>query len=167
MSTCALELSPPGAQLCAALLNQGLRVRVRVNGSSMRPGLVDGDVVHLAPTRSELIKPGDILFIQDPLRGYYLHRLLLRPRVNGRILLQTRGDSHWRLDEPVGSQQVLARVTSIEQRPTGPPRHWLWRAGSHHLLARLELMQSACYYLLNRLNTQLQNIDNALRRYRN
>ncbi len=142
-----LRLTAPGAQLCAGLLKQGLRVRVRVSGASMAPVLIAGDVVHLTPADPGRMRCGDILFIQDPRRGFYLHRLLRRPQIRGRSMLQTRGDSHWRLDDPVSSRQVLARVTNIEHRP-GKPRLWRYWARAGRLLARIELLQSACCYLL-------------------
>ncbi len=151
MSHPILSLTAPGAQLCASLLNQGLRVRVRVSGASMAPLLVAGDVVHLAPTGPGRISRGDILFIQDPQRGYYLHRLLRRPRIGGQAMLQTRGDSHWRLDDPVSSRQVLARVTNIEHQPGKPPL-WRWLARTGRLLTLFELPQSACHYLRKRIS---------------
>ena len=149
-----LSLTAPGAQLCACLLKQGLRVRVRVSGTSMAPLLSTGDVVHLAPAGPGDLSRGDILFIQDSRRGFYLHRLLRRPRIGGQTMLQTRGDSHWRLDDPVSSDQVLARVTDIEHRP-GKPRHWRWWAETGRALAWLGLLQSAGYYLLKRLRRRV------------
>jgi len=151
MSPSVLSLTAPGAQLCACLLNQGLRVRVRVSGASMAPFLITGDVVHLTAADPGGMRRGDILFIQDPRRGYYLHRLLRRPQIRGQSMLQTRGDGHWHLDDPVSSRQVLARVTGIEHVP-GKSRRWRWWARVGHLLALIELLQSAGYYLLKRLN---------------
>ena len=149
MSDSPLSLSAPGSQLCAGLLGLGLCVRVRVSGASMAPVLVNGDVVHLRPVDGSCLRTGDILFIQDPRRGYYLHRLLRRPRIQGQAQIQTRGHGQWRLDEPVSPAQVLARVTDIEHQ-TAKRCYWRWLAGAGQLLARLQLLQSACYYLKQR-----------------
>jgi len=145
MSSATLSLTAPGAQLCAGLLRRGLRVRVRVSGASMAPILATGDTVLLTPAGHGRLRGGDILFIQDPRRGFYLHRLLRRPRHNGRPMFQTRGDAHRRLDNPVHPHQVLARVTAIEHRP-GKLLRWRLLAKAGRLLAWIALAQSAWHY---------------------
>jgi len=145
MKADALSLSAPGSQLCAGLLQQGLRVRVRVSGASMAPVLEQGDVVQLQPAACVRLRLGDIVFIQDPRRGFYLHRLLRRPCRSGQSWFQTRGDAQRRLDDPVARRQVLARVAAIEHRP-GKPHRWRLLARAGPALALFALAQSAWYY---------------------
>jgi hypothetical protein len=158
MSNSPLTLTAPGSQLCASLLKQGLRVRVRVSGTSMAPLLTQDDVVSLAPVKSEQLRIGDIVFIQDPLRGFYLHRLIRSFTGNTERLFQTRGHGHWRLDDPVSADQILARVTNIEHHQA-KPLYWFWLARANPLWARVQFCQSACYYLKLSLTQKLQRLQ--------
>ncbi len=141
-----LTLTAPGSQLCASLLKQGLNVRVRVSGTSMAPILTSDDVVSLAPVTPEQLRIGDIVFIQDSLRGFYLHRLIRCFTCDSESLFQTRGHGQWRLDNPVTADQILARVINIEHHQA-KPFYWSWLARAHPLWARVQYCQSACYYL--------------------
>lgn len=158
MSNSPLELTAPGSQLCASLLEHGLRVRVQVSGTSMAPLLAQGDVVTLTPVDSEQLRIGDIVFIQDPLRGYYLHRLIRRCTGNSESLYQTRGHGDWRLDNPVSADQILARVSKTEHHQT-KPLLWSWLARGNPLWARLHFCQSACYYLKASFCQKLQRLQ--------
>ncbi len=147
-------MTSKGAQLSAALLEMGLRVRVRVSGTSMAPALLAGDVVELQPVKTQHLACGDILYIQDLRCGYYLHRLLRRPSHNGQLFFQTRGDHHWRLDCPVTPGQVLGRVGKVEYHS----RRWrryvagLGRFGSRSL-AGIYFFHSGWRYLLHSLSS--------------
>ena len=146
MSTSPLTLTSCGSQLCASLLKQGVRVRVQVSGTSMAPLLTEGDVVYLAPVEPEQLHLGDIVFINDPLRGFYLHRLIRCINRHGENWFQTRGHGQWRLDDPVHADQILARVTTIEHHQA-KPFYWSWIAGANPFWARIQFCQSAFYYL--------------------
>jgi len=149
MNSRMLTMTSKGAQLSAALLGMGLRVRVRVSGTSMAPALVAGDVVELHPVKTQQLACGDILYIQDLYYGYYLHRLLRRTSRNGQALLQTRGDHQWRLDCPVAPGQVLGRVGKVEYNSGRWRRYFAWLG--HHgakALAGIYYVYSGWRYLL-------------------
>ncbi len=46
------------AQLCLALLREGHSVRFRVQGESMRPNILDGDAVLVAPAADRELSSG-------------------------------------------------------------------------------------------------------------
>src|SRR5208283_4604604 len=62
------------AQLCLALLREGHSVQFRVQGESMRPNILDGDAVVVAPTADREFRPGDIALVQNQ-DGLRVHRV--------------------------------------------------------------------------------------------
>src|SRR5208283_4546310 len=62
------------AQLCLALLREGHSVQFRVQGESMRPNILDGDAVLVAPAADRGLLPGDIALVQNQ-DGLRVHRV--------------------------------------------------------------------------------------------
>ncbi len=96
------------AELSAALLQRGQNVQFRVNGESMRPNLLDGDDVVVAPAAPSDLRPGDLALIQNA-DGILLHRVRGVDPSSG--VLCTASDTGLTLDLPVSRTfgKVLAR----------------------------------------------------------
>ncbi len=98
------------AAVCEAALRAGARVRFQAGGYSMRPNVLDGDVVEIAPAESATLKRGDIALTRCGDR-ILLHRAIGREKETG--VLVTRGDSMSADDAPADA--VLGKVISIER----------------------------------------------------
>ena len=96
-----------------------MRSRVRVSGESMEPVLSDGDEILVQPMRSlspQALKPGDIVWLQHPLRSdTTLVKRLLKVEPNGFLYVQgdqARASSDSRVFGAVPPSKLLGRVVA-------------------------------------------------------
>jgi ribosomal protein S18 acetylase RimI-like enzyme len=93
-----------------AALDRGQRVRLTATGSSMRPFLIDSDVVELEPAPA--LHLGDIVLVQTNPPGtaerYVLHRLV---RLEHGGTVRIRGDAQSTSEGPFTADALLGRVT--------------------------------------------------------
>ncbi len=109
-----IRIREPGAlELVQTLLRQGLTVRIRVFGISMRPLLQGGELVEVVPLGQAIPCLGDILFVRSRQDSPIIHRLIWRRRRNGRTQLLTKGDACPGFDGFIPAEQVLGRVERI------------------------------------------------------
>jgi hypothetical protein len=94
------------------LLEDGFNIRISTLGSSMFPLIMRGDKITISPETSFGI--GNLIVFR---RGEQMvcHRLVKVFEKKGIKYYQSRGDSFFRLDEPITSDQILGRVTKIER----------------------------------------------------
>src|SRR5271157_895690 len=78
------------AQLCLALLREGHSVRFRVQGESMRPNILEGDAVLVAPVSESALRQGDIALVQNQ-DGLRVHRVASCDASSGAVV--TRSDT--------------------------------------------------------------------------
>jgi uncharacterized repeat protein (TIGR01451 family) len=97
--------------LCEELLRQGLGVRFRAHGASMRPNIVENDAVTVAPVSTASIHRGDVVLTQSEL-GMKLHRVVRKNSWSDAVI--TRGDSGQENDAPVDAP--LGRVIALERQ---------------------------------------------------
>jgi hypothetical protein len=98
------------------------RLRLTVTGDCMRPALLAGDTVVLAPVRSAPPRFGDVVLLRHP-AGLRLHRLIWRPPG---LRWRTKGDRAVFCDPALGRADLLATVVASEP-PRGTVRS-AWRA---------------------------------------
>ncbi len=102
-------------ELCAALLCRGNAVQFRVNGQSMRPNVLDGDEVVVAPVPMAELRRGDVVLAANE-DGLRVHRLdSLDP---SRGVATLRSDTALEFDSPahrVFGKVVIRRYGSHEQ----------------------------------------------------
>jgi polysaccharide export outer membrane protein len=103
----ALETEP----VLEALLQGGLDVSLPVRGDSMRPTLVPGDRIVVAPCLG-LPRPGEILVRRDA-AGIVAHRLVTVVLEDGRRLYRTQGDNEPGLDAGCRREELLGRVVAV------------------------------------------------------
>lgn len=113
-ATPVIGIREPGAlDLVHTLLRQGLTVRIRVSGSSMRPLLQGGELVEVVPLEQASPRLGDILFIRSRQNTPLIHRLIWRRSRNGVPQLLTKGDACAGFDGFIPAGQVLGRIERI------------------------------------------------------
>ena len=109
-----IGIREPGAlDLVQTLLRQGLTVRIRVSGGSMRPLLQGGELVEVVPLGQAIPCFGDILFVRSRQDSPIIHRLIWRRSRNGVPQLLTKGDACSGFDGFIPASQVLGRVERI------------------------------------------------------
>ncbi len=99
--------------LVRTLLQEGISVRIRVSGESMRPLLRSGDVVEISSMQGRCPKLGDVVFFCTCQDAPLIHRLLRRRYYGNILYLQTKGDACCSFDSFVPVDQILGRVQRI------------------------------------------------------
>jgi hypothetical protein len=96
------------------LLRAGYSVRFRPSGHSMRPTILDGEVVTVAPISAHAIRRSDILLYQ--IKGRVIaHRVTgIKKRQDAGYSFILRGDA-LACAERVEEEQVLGRVVAVER----------------------------------------------------
>jgi hypothetical protein len=107
--------------LSEQLLAAGFRVRFRAAGASMRPTILDGDILTVDRVDSEMIVPGDIVLYRRFDRPI-AHRVAEIRTRGGASVVIARGDGQGSCDAPVDGRQILGRVVSIERAPARAAR---------------------------------------------
>jgi uncharacterized repeat protein (TIGR01451 family) len=102
--------------LSEAVLREGHAVQFEVQGESMRPNLLDGDVVMVSPASLSELNPGDVAFTENPDR-LLVHRVTGIDVSSGAVA--TRGDAGLESDTP--STKVYGRVSTRQRREAREP----------------------------------------------
>ncbi len=109
-----IGIREPGAlELVQTLLQQGVTVRIRVSGDSMRPLLHGDELVEVVSLDGNLPRLGDILFIRSRQNDPVIHRLIWRRCKNKAQQVLTKGDACFGFDGFIPVEQVLGRVERI------------------------------------------------------
>jgi hypothetical protein len=121
-----------------SLLADGLHVRFRAAGRSMRPTVRDGECLVVAPVVPREVVRGDVVLCQT-WRGPVAHRVVAVERdASGVSRLVLRGDASLEPDRPLPATSLRARVIGVERaghvrslaRPGELSR--AWRAAIRH-----------------------------------
>ena len=121
-------------ELCAALLRRGHRVQFRVQGASMQPNLLDGDVVLVAPVSPADLRPGDVAFVETS-HGLRVHRVNALSGTE----ITTRGDAG--LENDPAALHLYGKILSRSR-------------GSHE--QSLSLLQTRLIHPLRSVSRRLQ-----------
>ena len=94
------------------LLANGYNVRIKASGFSMFPLIWTGDKVTISPQKD--VNIGDVIVFSRDGRmvGHKVVRIFEK---SGNQYYQTRGDSFFRLDEPITAGRILGKVINIER----------------------------------------------------
>src|SRR5262245_19235732 len=85
--------TPDFLEQARQLLSKSIPIELRMSGSSMSPGIEDGDVVTVEPVASEPIRQGDIVLYQSRFDTAVIHRVVRVDRSSPERSILTRGDS--------------------------------------------------------------------------
>ncbi|HYA62497.1 MAG TPA: S24 family peptidase, partial [Candidatus Sulfotelmatobacter sp.] len=114
------------ADLCSAILERGNAVRFRVQGESMRPNLLDGDLITVVPVAPRELRPGDVALVQNA-DGLLVHRVNSCDSASGTVV--TQSDTGLEPDSP--SSRLLGKVTH-NRRGSKEQRFNAWQARCVH-----------------------------------
>ena len=136
--TQANKPDPPTAELVATLLGDGLDVRLRLSGWSMKPLLQPGTLVRFSARATPVV--GDIVLLRYPNDKLVAHRVVALDA----SWVQTKGDSCALPDGPVPSSHVLGCAVSLQALISVPLRNfWMRRTGL--LMSRLYPSLVRCF----------------------
>jgi hypothetical protein len=95
--------------LTSDLIAGGYGLRFQAKGRSMMPTIQDGEIVHVKPTASDMLRIGDIVLMR---RGdeFKAHRII---RKRGPLFI-TRGDAGMETDGEIRGDQILGMVIAKE-----------------------------------------------------
>lgn len=102
------------------LLEQGLSIRIRVSGISMRPFLMGNEVVTMGKVPVGSLNRGDIVFFLNDTGKPVLHRIIRLKKNMASVTVRTKGDGLIGFDPPIDAARILARVHSIEREGNIP-----------------------------------------------
>jgi signal peptidase I len=105
------------------LLANGYNVRIKTSGFSMFPMIWTGDKVTISPQKED-VNIGDVIVFSRDGR-MVSHKVVRIFEKSGIQHYQTRGDSIFRLDEPITAKQILGKVIRVERRNIPPARRIL------------------------------------------
>ena len=101
-------------QLATDLLQNGHKMRFRARGVSMRPFILDGDILTAKPLSDHIIQRGDILLYHaDPSR-LMAHRVVGIKNTSSGYRYSLKGDSLFEPDSIIQRHQALGIVIAIE-----------------------------------------------------
>jgi len=107
--------TPDFLEQARQLLSRSLPVELRMSGSSMSPGIEDGDIITVEPITAEPIKAGDIVLYHSRFDTAVIHRVVRLERSSSERCIVTRGDAASHNDGPVPLHRVLGRVSRVER----------------------------------------------------
>lgn len=114
------RLSVPPAELVATLLRDGVDVRLRLVGWSMKPLFPSGVVVQFSSTPSPTV--GDVVLIRHPNDALVAHRIIAADSHR----IRTKGDSCSTEDAPVARESIVGCAVRIQGRMFSLPLTSPW-----------------------------------------
>jgi hypothetical protein len=99
--------------LAQHVLDRGHALRFRANGSSMRPSILDDDIVTVVPAASRRLRLGSIVLHRSGTERVALHRILKTPKRTPDTTYHTRGDASGGGCEHVEREAILAVATHL------------------------------------------------------
>ncbi|MBN2360447.1 MAG: S24/S26 family peptidase [Deltaproteobacteria bacterium] len=97
------------------ILARQFAVRFRAAGHSMRPAILDGDLVVIEPLSGAAPGPGSVVLARAGGR-LLLHRVVDVRKVRGRTRVVLQGDASASPDPLLESSQILALLTRVARR---------------------------------------------------
>ncbi len=102
--------------LFADILNQGLNLRLKVTGLSMRPIIKSGETVILRKIPTDTLQCGDIVYYLDTNDSPVLHRIIAKEiKPTSQTSFTTKGDALLQNDAPIAEHQILGKAFYVEK----------------------------------------------------
>ena len=120
--------------LAEEILINGNSFRFQATGSSMRPFILNGDVVQIEPLAPASFKRGTIIFCRLSPNRLAVHRIVrVKEQVNEKLLL-IQGDAMLQPDGWIPARQVIGVVSTVmrgsqvirQDSPSNRAMSWLW-----------------------------------------
>ncbi|MFA7114946.1 MAG: signal peptidase I, partial [Candidatus Omnitrophota bacterium] len=130
-------------QIYIDILRKGQPVWLKVFGSSMYPFLQGEDFVHVEGVKTQDIKIGDILIVDNFDKNdawFFAHRVVKIEKENDEVVFITKGDSNSEgLDEPFNSSSIVGRVFKIEHKDKVMDLRKIFWKKANPFIARMSL----------------------------
>jgi hypothetical protein len=101
--------------LAEQLLLGGNTLSFRASGGSMRPFILDGDILEIEPCQADRLRLTDILLYKNQNQRLLVHRLVAINRGLKEPEVTLQGDAFVISEAPIPVQQVLGRVITIRR----------------------------------------------------
>ncbi len=95
-------------------INHGEIVTLEITTDSMMPLIRPMDKVTVKGCSARDVRPGDIILFNTDSQ-LYIHRLLMKKQKDDEMLLITKGDKAFTLDQPITSGEFLGKVINLER----------------------------------------------------
>ncbi|MCK5604039.1 signal peptidase I [Candidatus Pacearchaeota archaeon] len=112
------------------ILSRGGKVKLSTIGTSMRPLIPAGSIVHVTGSQADNIRLGDVvLFGRESKYGKFLiHRVIKIRQGHDEVQIFTKGDSSTRDLNPLSAKDCLGKVNLIiTESWEFNPDTWFWR----------------------------------------
>lgn len=124
------EVTDPRQKVKCRLFADAVRqygsAKVKVLGGSMLPAIRPGDLLTIESCSLQEVSIDTVVaFIRN--ERIFVHRVVENAKQSGSPLLITRGDALDYLDDPVGEDEFLGKITGIQRsfNAVGRARGWL------------------------------------------
>ena len=91
-------------------------INLPADGDSMFPFIQKGDIGRFIICDPTSLNKGDIVLFQSANAQLVAHRLYQVISVNNQKKYQFKGDTNLGLDEPVGPEQIIGKLTCIQKK---------------------------------------------------
>jgi signal peptidase I len=126
------------------LIAAGYGLRFQAVGRSMLPTIQDGEIVHVKPVATDMLRIGDIVLLRTG-EQFKAHRIIRK----GDQCFITRGDAGVDTDGEIRADQILGRVTAKETTRSSRLVHLDGMRSRLKFLA-LEMRRRAATFLISR-----------------
>jgi signal peptidase I len=130
--------------LTSELIAGGYGLRFQAVGRSMLPTIQDGEIVHVKPVASDMLRIGDIVLLRTG-EQFKAHRIISK---RDQCFI-TRGDAGVDTDGEIRGDQILGRVTAKETTRSSRLVHLDGMRSRLKFLA-LEMRRRAATFLISR-----------------
>jgi signal peptidase len=103
------------SDISTQILNNGCSFSFKAHGLSMYPFIRNGDIITVQSVDLNALCIGDIAFYKSDIEKLIAHRIIKKKYQDNRLMLLMRGDSVFKNDGWIYSDQVLGKVVSIQR----------------------------------------------------
>lgn len=115
MKKCILSGNTDFLKLSRDIFKRGKSIRFQARGWSMRPFILNGDIILVSPVENSSLKTGDVVLYSTERDKVIVHRIIKKYKKDGRMILLVKGDATSGFADEVGTQDVLGKVTAVER----------------------------------------------------
>jgi signal peptidase len=90
-------------------------VELPAEGTSMFPLIKQGNICRFDSCEAMKLKKGEIILFHTLSGGLVAHRLLSIESINEQVTYVLKGDTNFGADEPVGQEQLIGKLASINK----------------------------------------------------
>ncbi|MFT4524489.1 MAG: hypothetical protein ACI85F_000632 [Bacteroidia bacterium] len=101
-------------RLSRDLLESGKTIKLKLDGRSMFPSILPGDVATVHKVDASELKLGQVVVFEIS-NSWIAHRIVGLKKINGQTVIRTQGDAITKLDDDMGIDSILGLVITVER----------------------------------------------------